>query len=405
MRILFFSHYFPPEGNAPASRTYEHCVRWVREGHSVTVITCVPNVPNGIPYDGFQNRFPFRCEIVDGIRVIRVWSLLAANSGFVRRILNYVSYMIMAAGVGLWVRRPDIIIATSPQFFCGWAGVIVQFVRRLPFVLEIRDIWPESITAVGAMKRGTVIRVLEWLEKRMYASADRIVAVGRGYKSNIVGKTVTPVDVIYNGVDKDRFKPQSKNGELLSEIGMRGQFICAYVGTIGMAHGLETVLGAAECLKRNQTTDVGFLFVGEGANKASLVEQVRNRCLTDFVKFVDRLPKEKVPQVIASSDAILVHLRPCDLFETVIPSKIFEAMAMQKPIIIGVRGESAKIVVDANAGLSMIPGEPNSLVECISKIKQNPAVFAGGRKRVVENFDRDVLAHRYLQILIQMVRS
>ena len=201
MHILLFSHYFPPEVNAPATRTFEHCRRWVAAGHQVTVVTCAPNCPNGIVFDGYRNSW--RCEErVEGIRVIRVWTFLAANRGFLRRIANYLSYMVSATLYAVWLKNVDVVVATSPQFFCGWAGVLCRWVRRWPFVLEIRDIWPESIVTVGAMKRSRIIRLLEWLERRMYRAANHIVTVGSGYRRQLLDRGVPAdkVSVIPNGV-------------------------------------------------------------------------------------------------------------------------------------------------------------------------------------------------------------
>ena len=409
MKILFFTHYFPPEGNAPASRTYEHCVRWVREGHDVTVITCVPNVPTGVPYEGYKNRFRAQKEVVDGINVVRVWTLLAANSGFTKRILNYLTYMISATWTGMWVKKPDVIIATSPQFFCGWAGVLVQFFRRRPFVLEIRDIWPESITAVGAMKRGFAVRVLEWLEKKMYRSADHIVTVGKGYRDNVSAKA--PVgdrtSVIYNGVDGNQFTPVPADADFRARYGMADRFLVSYVGTIGMAHGLETVLDAAEKLKAAGRNDVGFLLVGDGARRESLESEAAERGLTDMVKFTGRLPKTEMPRVLASSETLLVHLRACDLFTTVIPSKIFEAMAMERPIIMGVQGESADIVREAEAGLDMEPGNADSLIECLDRLAKDDGLYSSlsssARRFVLDEFSRDAFAATYLELLASLV--
>jgi glycosyltransferase involved in cell wall biosynthesis len=406
MKILFFSHYFPPEGNAPASRTYEHCVRWVREGHDVTVITCVPNVPDGVPYEGYRNRFRQQKETHDGIEVIRVWTYLAPNAGFVKRILNFVSYMLMAIWAGLFVKRPDIIVATSPQFFCGWAGVLTKFLRRRPLILEIRDIWPESITAVGAMKSGLLIRFLGWLEKRMYLSANHIVAVGNGYRDNIVAKVPVAdrISVIYNGVDGQCFEPGEKDPEFLSRLGMTGRFVCSYVGTIGMAHGLETVLVAAEQLRSESNHQIGFLLVGDGARREALETECKQRGLEAWVRFTGRLDKADMPKVLASSDALLVHLRPCELFETVIPSKIFEAMAMQRPIIMGVKGESAEIVRKSGAGIDMVPGDAKSLVDCVKMLQDDSfreSIASRGRGFVLNEFSRDAFAKRYLEVLTQ----
>ena len=409
MKILFFSHYFPPEGNAPASRTYEHCVRWAKAGHDVTVITCVPNVPNGVPYEGYRNRFRSQRETIDGINVIRVWTFLAPNSGFARRILNYLSYMVMAVMAGLFVKRPKIVIATSPQFFCGWAGVIVQFLRRLPFVLEIRDIWPESVTAVGAIKVGFVIRLFEWLEKKMYLSADHIVTVGKGYRDNVTSKVDVGdrISVIYNGVDGDQFSPQPVDAEFRRRYGMQDRFLCSYVGTIGMAHGLETVLNAAEILKEAGRDDIGFLLVGDGARREWLEQDAADRGLSDLVKFTGRLDKSEMPGVSSSSDTLLVHLRQCDLFTTVIPSKIFETMAMQRPIIMGVRGESAEIVERAVAGIQMEPGNVDSLLNCLDRLSSDRELYesltSNGRRFVLEEFSRDTFAADYLKVFTTLV--
>ncbi len=409
MHILFFSHYFPPEGNAPASRTYEHCVRWVNAGHQVTVITSVPNVPNGVPYDGYKNRFRRQQESIDGIEVIRVWTYMAANAGLVKRTLNFISYMFTAFWAGFSVKRPTVIIATSPQFFCGWAGVMTKLFRRTPFVLEIRDIWPESIAAVGAMRRGLLINFLEWLEKRMYLSADHIVTVGHGYRENVASKVDvgSRISVIYNGIDGCAFSPQPPDRSFLTEYGQAGRFVCSYVGTIGMAHGLETVLDCAQLLKESGRNDIGFLLIGDGARRQSLEKECIDRGLNDLIRFTGLLGKQEIPKVLASSDALLVHLRPCELFETVIPSKIFEAMAMERPIIMGVRGESAEIVQQSGAGIEMIPGNAQSLADTVSRLKDDPKLYQSlsksGRSFVLEKFSRDILAAKYLEIIETVV--
>jgi glycosyltransferase involved in cell wall biosynthesis len=411
MRIVFFTHYFPPEGNAPASRTYEHCVRWAKAGNDVTVITCVPNVPDGIPYPGYKNRWRSQREVVDGIEVIRVWTFLAPNAGFLKRSLNYISYMLSAFWTSLFTKRPDVIIATSPQFFCGWAGVLSQFLLRPPFVLEIRDIWPESITAVGAMRKSLITRVLEWLEKKMYLSADHIVAVGQGYRDNVVSKANVQdrISVIYNGVDGSHFTPGSPDMDFLARYGMSDRFVVSYVGTIGMAHGLETVLDAAEIMKRDKQGGIGFLLVGDGANRKELERQCNERGLDDLVRFTGRLDKSEMPKVLASSDALLVHLRACELFETVIPSKIFEAMAMKRPIILGVRGESAEIVRQSGSGIEMEPSNPSDLVACVQRLRRDAELYhrlsESGREFVLNKFSRDRFAEDFLQLLHRVVEK
>lgn len=408
MRILFLTHYFPPEVNAPASRTYEHAVRWVRAGHEVTVITCNPHAPTGILFPGYRNRLWPQREFIDGIEVLRVWTYLAPNAGTVRRTLNYLSYMISAAMAGLFARRPDVLVATSPQFFCGWAGVLLSRLRRLPFVLEVRDIWPESIETVGALRARLVLRFLQVLEKAMYLAADHIVTVGEGYRQKILGRVNTPerISVVMNGVDLERFRPVPADPQLRQRWGGEGKFVCTYVGTIGMAHGLDVVLEAAERLRAEGRQDVVFWLVGEGARKAELEAEARRRNLDSYVVFPGRLPKEEMPRVLASSDACLVHLRKTELFETVIPSKIFEMMAMGKPIIMGVRGEALRIVEEAGAGVAMEPESASSLLVALDKVR-NGTRGSGQkaeniRQHLAKYYSRDALANRMLTILAEV---
>lgn len=403
MRILFFSHYFPPEGNAPASRTYENSIRWVRAGHDVTVITCAPNVPNGVVYEGYRNRIRRR-ETIDGVEVLRVWTYIAANKGTIRRIINYVSYMVSSVFFSLFLKRPDVIIATSPQFFCGWAGVIVSRLRRTPFILEIRDIWPESIQAVGAMQSGTPVRILEWMELKMYASAGHIVTVGEGYRQRLLEKNVPneKISVVTNGVDRDFFKPQDKNADLIEQYKTRDKFVCSYIGTIGMACALDVVLRAATMLKQRGRNDILFLLVGDGAAREELEAEARRLGL-DNVVFTGRQDKSMMPSFLSIADACLVHLKKTDLFAFVMPSKIFEAGGMARPVIMGVEGYAAEIVEAAQMGLSMEPENENDLVRAVEKLADDPvlveALGRAGYDYIVEHFDRDELAMEYLSVI------
>lgn len=399
MHILFLTHYFPPEVNAPATRTFEHASRWVEQGHEVTVITCAPNCPTGKVFDGYRNAWRAE-ETVNGIRVIRVWSYLTANKGFAKRSLNFLSYMVTAVWCALWLRKVDLVVATSPQFFCGWAGVLCHWLKRWPFVLEIRDIWPESIVTVGAMKRSPLMAVLEWLELRMYAAADHIVTVGNGYRDQLLDRKVPreKISVIPNGVDVRRFQPQPPNRELRARWNGDRKFVCAYIGTVGMAHGLDVVLQAAELLKQSHREDVQFWIVGDGAERAALEQAAKDRHLTS-ITFTGMIAKQEIDDVLASCDACLVHLRGTELFGTVIPSKVFETMAMNTPIIMGVRGQAQDIVLDGRGGVAMTPDDPQSLLDGIETIRRDRSRFAQGRDYVARNYDRTRLADEMLATL------
>jgi glycosyltransferase involved in cell wall biosynthesis len=403
LRIVFLSHYFPPEGNAPASRVHEMCKRWVRAGHQVTVITSAPNAPSGVVYDGYRNKLR-HVEEIDGIRVIRVWTYVAANRGRIRRIANFLTYMISATIAALLVRRPDVLIATSPQFFCGFAGTIVAALRQLPFLLEIRDIWPESIAAVGAMKKRFALRVLEALEQYMYRSATHIVTVGDGYRQQLSRRGVDPqrVSVVTNGVDREIFKLNADGSDVRRRHNLNGQFVCSYVGTIGMACGLSVVLRAAKLLQEKGRHDIKFMLVGDGAVRETLERNARKADITNVI-FTGRVAKSEVPAHLAAADACLVHLRKQELFTTVLPSKMFEASAMGKPIILGVEGFAAELLNRSGGGVCVEPENPEDLVAAVERLADNRAIGhemgSTGRRYVLRNFDRDQLSRDYIDVI------
>lgn len=404
MNLLFFTHYFPPEGNAPASRTYDNCRRWVAAGHEVTVVTCAPNVPDGKVYEGYRNRFRQE-EVIDGIRVIRVWTFLAPNKGAVRRILNYLSYFVSSVSAGAFLKKPDVLICTSPQFFCGLAGVLLGRLRRVPTVLEIRDIWPESIEAVGAMRKSFLTRMLERLERWMYRKADHLVTVGPGYKRKLLERGVpdAKLDVITNGADLEFFAPGEPDPEILKELSMDPEaFNVAYVGTLGMASGLDVVMEAARILEEEKDRSIRFYLVGEGARADDYRSRVEREGLTN-VFLPGRLPKEKMPGLLRSVDVSLIHLRKSELFTTVLPSKLFEAFGCAKPVILGVDGNAREVLEAAEAGIFIEPGNAEELVRAARRLQQDPDLCRqfgeNGLTHARAYYDRDVLAADYLKIL------
>lgn len=409
MRILFLSHYFPPEGNAPATRVHSMARRWVRDGHEVQVVTCVPNVPSGVPYPGYRNRL-VQTERVDGIDVTRVWTYLAPNAGFARRIANYGSYLGAGTLAALAACRPDVVVATSPQPFCGLAGGLTATLRRRPFVLEVRDIWPESVSAVGAIRNPRVLRTLERLASWMHRSADQIVTVGEGYRDELErrGIDASRIDVLPNGVDRDFFAPAGDNEPERRKWGFEDEFVCSYVGTVGMAAGLDVVLRAARRLESAGRTDVRFLIVGDGAEREQLEAASRQEGL-GCITFTGRLPKTEVRSALAASDACLVHLRKTPLFETVLPSKLFEAAAMEKPVVLGVRGDAQRLLERARGGIAIEPEDERGLVDALSQLRDDvelrKRLGRQGREFFSTRFDRDDLARRYADILDRVVRE
>ena len=404
MHILFLTDNFPPEVNAPASRTHEHCRLWVAAGHQVTVITCAPNFPKGRVFDGYRNAWRQE-ETMDGIRVIRVWSYITANEGFTRRVLDYVSYMATATLASLGVRGVDIVVGTSPQFFTACAAQAVGTLKRRPWVFELRDLWPESIKAVGAMQESSVIRWLEWLELFLYRHATRIVTVTQSFKRTLVSRGITgdKIDVVTNGVDTTRFSPRPKDAELTQQLGLQGKFVAGYIGTHGMAHALETLLEAAARLRKHPGgADIRVLLLGDGARKVELKAQA-DRLGLDNVVFVDSVSKDEVARYWSLLDVSVIHLRRTELFTTVIPSKLFECMGMGIPVLHGVAGESADIVRQEGVGEVFEPENVEQLVDSLLRLKADPALLqrysAQGLAGAVR-YDRAALGQRMLDVLL-----
>ena len=402
MRILFFSHYFPPEGNAPAARTYAHCRSWAAAGHEVTVVTCAPNHPRGVVYSGYRNRLR-HVEEMDGVRVVRVFTYLAANEGLWRRAASWLSYLASATLCGLVEQRPDIVIATSPQPFCAWAGVLVSRCRRRPLLLEIRDLWPASVAAVGALRSRPVLKLIDLLAQGPCRAAARVVTVGEGYRQGLVQRGLDParIDIVMNGVDPELFHPRAADPEVAAKLGLADRFVVTYCGTIGLAHGLEIVLRAGAALKARGRRDIVFLLAGDGARLDALRAAASEAGL-DNVVFTGRLERRQIPVLLATSNACLVHLRESETFTSVMPSKIFEGAAMGLPLILGVRGFARRFVDDARCGVCVEPEDAEGLVTAVLELADDPALrrrLGRAGRACVARFDRERLAAEYLQII------
>ena len=403
MRILFITDNFPPEVNAPAARTYDHCKRWVEQGAEVTVITCAPNFPQGKVYEGYKNSF-CNTELVDGIKVVRVWSYISPNEGFIKRIMDYISFAFMAFWAGLF-KPCDIIIATSPQFFTTFTGWSLAKLKRRPWVFELRDLWPESIITVGAMKRSFAIKVFEKIEHFMYRSADMIIPVTDAFKNHLISRDI-PADkihVVTNGVDPKTFPKTEKNQKLIMKLGLTDKFVISYIGTHGMAHGLDFIIN---CLPRIADPSIHFLFVGDGAAKKNAQDHAEKLSLTN-VTFLPPVSKDEVSEYVALSDAVLVPLKKSDTFKSVIPSKIFESAVMQKPILLGVDGQAREIVEEFEAGLYFEPENEAEFLKAVSEIKNNKKLFAdiqAGEEKLARAYDRNDLADKMFSYVSLLVR-
>ena len=401
MKILYLSQYFPPEMGAPSARVHELSREWARLGHDVTVLTGFPHHPTGVVPPAYRGQH-FRREELDGIHVVRAPIFVSANKGVVRRSLSYVSFCASASAVGPFLSRPDVIIATSPQFLTGVAGLWVSFARRVPLVFEVRDLWPRSIVEVGALRAGSLpVRALERLELLLYRRADRIVAVTESFVGEIAAHGIPreKISVVTNGVDLDLFAPRPR-AEARRALGLpEGAFLCTYVGTHGMAHGLSTLVETARLFP-----EATFLLVGEGAQKARLREEAAG---LPNVLFWDQRDRREVAQILAASDVCLVLLRDQPLFRTVIPSKIFECMGAGRPIVSTVDGEARQILERAGAGIFSPPEDAQALSRTLRSLAGDrprlDALGASGRAFVEAHYGRGALAEKYLDVLRMIV--
>lgn len=398
MKILFLTDNFPPEVNAPATRTFEHCREWVKQGAEVTVLTCFPNYPTGKVYAGYKNQL-YKVEYIEGIKVVRLWSYMTANQGFLKRVLDYISFAFMAFWAALF-KDADIIVATSPQFFTVLAGGLLGFFKRTPWIFEVRDLWPESIRAVEAMNTQRALDWLEKLELLLYKKATCVVVVTEAFKTNLIrrGIPATKIEVIKNGVMLDVYKPQPKKKELLEKLGLTGKFVVAYMGTHGMAHKLDFLIESANCIK---DPSIQLIFIGDGAEKVNLLKIIECH-KPQNVTMLDSVTKAEMVDYISITDVALVNLKKSDTFKTVIPSKIFENAAMQKPILLGVEGESQDIIQRYKAGICFEPENKADFIAKLMMLKDDRAFYAScqnGCNDLSNDFDRIQLAQVFLSLM------
>lgn len=407
MKILFLTENFPPETNAAATRVYERALYWVKDGHQVTVITSAPNFPQGKLHEGWQNSW-HQVEDRDGIRVVRVKTYIAANSGTARRTLDFVSFMITACIAGVFEKRPDVIAATSPQFFAAVGGWILSALRRIPFVFELGDLWPASIIAVGAMKPSLALRMMEKLELFLYQQSSCVVALTQAFKKNLVDRGITPekIAVVINGVDLWRYAPQERAGFLAKEWQLEGKFVLGYVGTHGMAHGLSNILDAAELLQNR--TDIRFLLVGDGAEREMLMARAHSKNLENVV-FMPPQPKDMMPKIWSLCDIALVHLKDSPAFSEVIPSKMFEAMGMGLPVLMALpQGEASEILETEKAGLHVRPEDPKALADAAIKLCDSRDLctsFAKNSMAAAPRHSRETQAQQMISVLQAAARG
>lgn len=406
-RVLLVTHYFPPEVGAPQARLSETARSWAADGLRVTVLTGMPNHPTGILPDAYR-RAVRRIERVDGYRVVRTWLYATPNEGFVRKTLGHLSFMVSSVVLGGRAAGPaDVVVVSSPTFFSLGSAWLLARMRRARLVVEVRDLWPAIFVQLGVLTNRRVIAVLEKLELAAYRAADAVVTVTHGFRDDIVrrGIPAEKVHVIPNGVDLDRFRPdQPAATDVRARLGAGpDDTLVLYVGAHGVSQGLTSIADAAARL--TEVPSIRFAFVGEGADRQRLQAHVARLGLanTTLLPAVDR---DEIPGLLAAADICLVPLRDVPLFDTFIPSKMFELLAAGRPVIGSVRGEAARILTEAGA-VVVPPEDPASLAEAVRALAGKPARRAemgrDGRAHVAAQFDRAALADRYRRLILGLL--
>ncbi|MBK8507130.1 MAG: glycosyltransferase family 4 protein [Candidatus Competibacteraceae bacterium] len=401
MHILFLTDNFPPENNAPASRTYEHTRHWIKQGHQVTVITGVPNFPTGQVFPGYRNAW-YSTETMEGVRVVRVKTYITANQGFLKRILDYQSFMVSGFLAGLIQNRPDVIVGTSPQFFTNCAAWLLSICRRRPFIFELRDLWPASIVTVGAMRENVSIRALEKLELFLYRQAAAVVPVTYAFKDDLTRRGIPSgkIGVVRNGVDLSQYMPRARDPELTALYGLENKFVVGYLGTHGLAHALHSVLETADQLR--DYPDIVFLLIGEGAKRQELIQQADILGLSN-VRLIPSQPKEMMPRLWSLCNLSLIHLKNDPVFATVIPSKLFESMGMGLPVLMALpEGEATSIIHETGAGVVVRPEDPKALAQIVKELFNDPErlmALSAASLAAATKFTREKQADRLLAII------
>lgn len=408
MRVLFISQYFPPEIGAPSARTYEHAQVWRDAGHDVTVLCAFPNHPHGIVPEKYRGHWVVE-ENCDGIRVWRCFHLAVPNKGVLKRSLSFFTFMVSAIVTGAFRRGAfDVVVATSPQLLCGLAGWVVARLRGLPFVLEIRDLWPQQIVDLGILRNRALIRMLYGLERFLYKRAKHIVTTAPAMTEDLIRRGVPSdkVTTIPNGIDVSFFRPLPRENEVREIYGWAPEdVIVMYIGTLGLSQGFETIIEAAALLQSEER--MRFVIVGDGAARERIERLIQERRLSN-VTLLPAQDKDRMPLFYAAGDIHLVPLRRLPVFRTNIPSKMFEIMACARPMVVGIEGQACSLLEQAQAGIAVRPEDAQAYAEAIRRLANNPSLREklgeNGRAFVVQHHDRRKKAQEFLEVLERVTR-
>lgn len=403
MRILFISQYYPPEIGAASNRVGYFARHLANVGYEVSVLTSTPNYPEGKLYSGYFNKYSVKNE--DGITVYRTKIFLSAKKSFASRLAHYLSFIISSFVVKHKIPKPDVIIATSPPLFVGLIGVIFKKLWKVPLILDIRDIWPESAESVGAVKKKNLIKQAEKLARWIYKNANCITATSPGIEKKILQATSSKlhakINIIPNGAELDLFRPDINGSQIRKTWDLGNKFVVLYTGNLGLAQYPEIFTKTAEVLKENR--EVVFLIVGAGVLAANLQEYANKKNLTNII-FTGAESRLRMPNYVAAADICIIPYRTSDTFRSTFPSKMFDYMAGGRPIIINLKGEASDLIEKANCGLLAKEQDAKDLAEKILHLKNNKdacdKMGRSGKDFVEKHYRREIIANDLENVII-----
>lgn len=399
-RFVFLTQYYPPEVGAPQVRLRSVARELVRSGHRVEVVTAMPNHPTGRVHEGYRRKVLAR-EVVDGVVIHRTWIYAATGAGL-KRMLNYGSFTLTCLAGLARCGRPDVVFVESPPLFLSFPAWLAGLVWRRPYIFNVADLWPDSAVEMGVLSEGRLARLMRGFERWSYRRAWKVNAVTEGIRDVLVdGKGVPPSDVTFlpNGCDTELFRPGAPDADLVDRFGSGPLLV--YAGTLGLAQGLDVALDAMRIVA-DRHPEARLLLVGSGSDRDRLAARVRDERL-DNVTVVDPVPVEEVARLYRLAFAGLATLKDLPLFEGARPSKVFPVMSSGLPVVYSGRGEGARLIGDAGAGVVVPPEDATALAAAIDGLLDDPegaaTMGANGRALVEREFSWPALVQAWLDQL------
>ncbi len=399
MKILILTQYFPPEVGAPQNRLFELAVRLQENETKVTIFTAMPNYPQMEVHEEYKGKF-YHYEEMNGLKVHRAWIYVSKSKGIFKRLLNYFSFVKSSFWLGLFkLGKFDFILCESPPLFLGITAYLLKKIKGAKLIFNVSDLWPESAEKLGLVSYKFFLMSATKLEEFLYRNSDLISGQTQGIVRNISSRF--PNKKVYwlpNGVDLSFYDKAKVKSDWRKENNFNNDdFILFYAGIIGHAQGLEVILKAADFLKDQK--NIKFVLLGSGPEKDNLL-LLKDSLDLENVFFFEAVTKKEMPAIIAAIDVAVIPLKRLDLFKGAIPSKIFENLAMKKPILLGVEGEAKELFIDnGRSGLAFIPEDPDDLASKTLELFNNQTMLIqlgeNGYKYVEQNFTRDKIANDF----------